>query len=130
MSEDYGIRSVPPRYDEYNSYFIHTSEGYEKAVEQIEAEEREQSAAEIQRAMEADLRTREEKELSDEQRLVSEITAEEEMRKSEEYHRQREQAILDDIRLKEEEVAAQKAEISEYEDREEDPPGTRVDLLA
>ena len=130
MSEDYGIRPVPPRYNEYNSFYIYTSEGYRKAVEEIEASEREQAENEVHKAMEEDLSTRELDSLSDKERLEAALAAEEEKQRTEEYTRERDREILDEIRLKEEQIAAQRADVQEYEEENQDPPGTKLDLLA
>lgn len=112
MPGEYGIQSVPPRYEEYDSYYVHNSEGYEKAVDQIDAEEREEAEAE----------TREKE---------NRIHDEEDRRRIEEYNRLRERQILEEINRKEEEIESQSADVSEYEESDTSPPpGTRVDLLA
>lgn len=112
MSDDYGIQSVPPRYDRYDSFYIHTSEGYSRAVEEIDGQMRDEAAVEA--------RTVEQKTLDGE-----------EQRRLEEYKREQERAVLEEIRLKEELTAAQREGVSEYDGEEDSPPpGTSVDLLA
>ncbi|MBI9099151.1 MAG: hypothetical protein JEY91_11770 [Spirochaetaceae bacterium] len=110
-SDEYGIQSIPPRYDEYNSYYIYTSEGYSRAVEEIDAEEGEIAEAELKAEME--------------QRLNSE-----EIARLEEMNREDEKRILEEIHLKEELREQQIANPSEYIQEDETPPGTNVDLLA
>lgn len=140
MPDDYGIQSVPPRYDEYNSYYVHTSEGYSRAVEEIEAREREAAEAEIKAQSQKII---EEERLrgtygdiiespEDEESHIakSEGLSEEDLRRLEAYNREREREILNEIRMREEEISAQTADISEYVAREETPPGTNLDLLA
>lgn len=109
--DEYGIQSIPPRYDEHNSYYVHTSEGYSRAVEEIEAEERE--------IAEAELRDETQK------RLESE-----EMIRLEEYNRENEKRILEEIRLREEQRELQISDLDEYNPEETPPPGTNLDLLA
>jgi len=110
-TEEYGIQSIPPRYDEYNSYYIHTSEGYNRAVEEIEAEERDIAEEEMIN--------------NSQQRLDSD-----EIERLEAVNRENEKRILEEIKLKEEQRELQTADISEYENHDEIQPGLNVDLLA
>ena len=110
-TEEYGIQPIPPRYDGYNSFYIHTSEGYNKAVEEIEAEERDIA---------------EEKKISDSQLSLD---FDENVR-LETINRENEKRILEEINQKEEVIEQQTADISEYIFHEEILPGTNVDLLA
>jgi len=112
VTDDYGIQSVPPRYDENNSFYVHTSEGYSKAVEEIDAEEREIAEAELR--------------AETQQRLDFE-----EAERFEELNRENEKQILEEIRLKENQIEYQIADLEEYNPEEEiPPPGTNLDLLA
>lgn len=110
-SEEFGIQSIPPRYDINNSYYIYTSEGYTKAVEEIETEEREIAEAELQAIAEQNLET-------------------EEIERLEQIQRENEKQILTEIKLKDMEVEQQLADLSEYDMDEEIPPGSTLDLLA
>lgn len=110
-TEEYGIQSIPPRYDQYNSFYIHTSEGYEKAVEDIDAEKRD--------VAEAEMRTEEQLRLDSE-----------ELKRLEEADRENEKRILEEIHQKEIQVEFKNADVSEYDEGNDIPPGSNVDLLA
>jgi hypothetical protein len=110
-TDEYGIQSIPPRYDESNSYYIYTSEGYSKAVDDINAEEREIAEAAIR--------------AETQQRLDSE-----EIEKLESLNREMEKKILEEIHLKEKLLEIRMADLEEYIQEEEIIPGTNIDLLA
>ena len=110
-TEEYGIQSIPPRYDENNSFYIHNSDGYNRVVEEIDAEKRDIADTELKAVEQQRL------EYEDNVR-ISEIKREDEKR------------FLESIRLKEEQIELHTADISEYEPEEEILSGTNVDLLA
>lgn len=58
------------------------------------------------------------------QRSVEEIEA------AGQYHRMIEQERLEEMRLRKEHTDVQNVDMSDYVDRSQDPPGTRVNLLA
>ncbi len=108
---EYGIQSISPQYDVNNSYYVYTSEGYRRAVEEIETEKRESTEPEIKT----------EKQTFDESgRLL----------KLEQLHRENEKLIISEIKLKEYEKAINIKVLEEYNTREEITIGTNVDLLA
>ena len=109
--EDFGIQSIPPQYDVNNSYYVYTSEGYKRAVENIDAEER--------GIVEAEIRTEEQLRLDLEER-----------KRIEEIYRRNDKMILAEIQRKEYEEIQLLKDLEEYNSDEEiDPPGTNVDLL-
>ena len=110
-TNEYGIQSIPPHYDVNNSYYVYTSEGYSKAVEEIDTEERDIAEAELR----ADTQ----------QRLDSE-----EIERLEDLNREVEKQILEGIHLKEKQVELQLVDLGEYEEKEEIPTGSNVNLLA
>lgn len=110
-TEEYGIQSISPRYDENNSYYIYSSEGYRRAVEQIDDEVRGIAEAEI----EAETQTR----------LNSD-----EIEKLESQNREMEKRILEDIHLREKEREYPSPDVEEYTHDEEISNGSNIDLLA
>ena len=110
-ADEYGIQSIPPRYDVSNSYYVYTSEGYSRAVEEIDAEEREIAEAELR--------------AETQQRLDFE-----EVERLESLNRENEKQILEEIRLKEDQMELHNADIRQYDNPEENIPGRNIDLLA
>lgn len=110
-AEEYGVRSIPPRYDEYNSLYVHNSQEYEKTVEEIDSEKRDMAEAEIKADQEKRL------ELEEYERLSV-------------FRREDEKRVLESIHLKEKEMELRDLDASEYEPDDEEFSGTNVDLLA
>lgn len=110
-TENYGIQSIPPPYDENNRYYIHTSEGYSRVLEEIDTEQRD--IADTERIEER------------QQRLDSD-----EIERLEAVNRENEKRILEEIGLKEKQSKLQIADVAEYLLDDEALRGTNIDLLA
>ncbi len=107
----FGIQSISPQYDVNNSYYVYTSEGYRRAVEEIDTEKRESTEPEIIT----------EKQTYDESERLLEL---------EQFHRENEKLIIAEIKQKGYEKAINIKALENYNTREEIAIGTNVDLLA
>lgn len=110
-TEEYGIQSIPPRYYENNSFYVHNSDGYNRAVENFDTEKRDIADAELKAVEQQRFKI-------DDNERFSEIKREDEKK------------FLESIRLKKKQVELHTTDISEYVPEEEFLSGTNVDLLA
>ncbi len=108
--DEFSIQSITPVYDKNNSYYIYTSEGYNRAIEKIDAEKRDIAEAEAR--------------AETEQRLDFE-----EIERVEAMKRENDKLFLQQIREKEEEMERQMAEADDYIIDNTPLPGSNLDIL-